>query len=368
MAKKWQGLAIIEPMSISIPTAAEAAPGAQDAGARDSTRKITASDVAERAGVSRWTVSRAFTDGASVAPAVRERILEVATELGYRPNLLARGLIKRRTHLIGVVVDELANPNLTLLLDEVTRQLQRQGHLSILLNISESDSSASMLSLADQFQVDGLIFLGTVLTEDLVRLAQDVRHIPLVVLYRSSDHPDLQVVTTDNERAGREIAALVAAEGVQRIAYMAGPPADSTQLRRLEGFREGLAQHGLWADTVLHAGHYRRECGEAAMAAVLDACPPAEWPELLFCENDILAIGAADLLRQRGLTGRIGLIGFDDIEQAGSPSYDLTTYHQPMHALVSEAVRRVVGGESGTPRVLLPGTLVRRSSHRRPAA
>jgi LacI family transcriptional regulator len=318
--------------------------------------------------VSRWTVSRAFTDGASVAPAVRERILEVATELGYRPNLLARGLIKRRTHLIGVVVDELANPNQAPLLDEVSRQLQRQGHLSILLNISEADSTTPMLLLADQFQVDGLIFLGTVLTEELVRLAQEVRHIPLVVLYRSSEHPGIQVVATDNERAGREIAALVAAEGVQRIAYMAGPPAESTQLRRLDGFRDGLAQHGLHVGAVLHAGHYRRECGELAMAAVLDGSAPDAWPELLFCENDILAIGAADLLRKRGLLGRIGLIGFDNIEQAGSPAYDLTTYHQPMQALVTEAVRRVVGGESATSRVLLPGELMRRSSHRRPAA
>ncbi len=356
------------PSSDPVPVADSARPD-DDAPPRPAapgeSRKVTAIDVAERAGVSRWTVSRAFTDGASVAPEVRERILEVATELGYRPNLLARGLIKRRSQLIGVVVDELANPNLMPVLDEITRQLQREGHLSILLNISDRTAQRPLLTLADQFQVDGLIFLGTVLTDDLVRLALEVRHIPLVVLYRSTVHPEIQVVSTDGRAAGRALADLVAAEGAGHVAYMSGTPSESTQLRRLDGFREGLSGHGLALRTVIGTDHYRRDCGASALHALLESRAPQDWPDMLFCETDILAIGAIDLLRQRGLEGRIGILGFDDIELASSPTYDLTTWHQPMKALVTEGVRRLLGGEVTQPQQHLSGWLVRRGSHRR---
>lgn len=332
---------------------------------RDVARKVTASDVAERAGVSKWTVSRAFTEGASVSEKARKRVLEAAAELSYRPNLLARSLTKRRTQMVGLVVDELANPNLAPILDEATRQLQRRGYLAMLLNISGELGQGSALSLADQFQVDGLIFLGTVLTDELVQLAQEIRHIPLVVLYRNSDNPNIQVVSTDGYRAGREIAALLIEQRYRRIGYMTGPISESTQLRRLEGFRDSLAERGLSVDTILGAGHYQRDCGFRILERYLAATPTAERVEALFCENDILAIGALDALDARGESGSMGIVGFDDIEQAASPGYALTTYRQPLEQLVSEAIRRVVTLEASPRRFLVPGTLVRRDSHRK---
>ncbi|WP_280546789.1 LacI family DNA-binding transcriptional regulator [Halomonas sp. 11-S5] len=329
------------------------------------THKVTASDVARRAGVSKWTVSRAFTEGASISPKAREKVLQAAAELGYRPNLLARGLTKRQTRIVGLVVDEMDNPNLLGLLNETSLQLQRRGYLSMLLNISEEDREGAAISLADQFQVDGLIFLGTVLTEELVRLAHDIRHIPLVVLYRNCEDPDIQVVSTDGYAAGREIAELlVTQQGYRRIGYMAGPSSETTRLRRLAGFQEGLAQHGVDAIELLEAGHYQRERGVAVLANYLEATPAAERIEALFCENDILAIGALDALSERGLTDRLAVVGFDDIELAASPRYALTTYRQPLESLVSEAIRRVIERPDAETQHLQRGELILRRSHR----
>ena len=84
-------------------------------------KKVTAKDVAERAGVAKWTVSRAFVEGASVAPDVRDHILRIAATMGYRPNLLARSLTTRSTRLIGIVVDELGNLNQLRVLNEATQ-------------------------------------------------------------------------------------------------------------------------------------------------------------------------------------------------------------------------------------------------------
>lgn len=330
------------------------------------THKVTASDVAQLAGVSKWTVSRAFTEGASISPEARERVLQAATKLGYRPNLLARSLATKRTRLVGLVVDGLKNPNLFLVLDEVTLQLQRQGYMAMLLNITSEHSQGPALSLADQFQVDGLIFLGTILTEELLQLALEIRNIPLIVLYRSSDNPNIHVVTTDGYRAGREIAGLLAEQDYRRFGYMIGPVAESAPLRRMDGFRDGLAERGLELGTILTAGHYDRDYGFRTLTHYLASTPPEERIEALFCENDILAIGALDALRAWGEATPMAIVGFDGIELAASPTYDLTTYRQPVEVLVAEAIRRLTAEGEVPSRYLAPGTLVKRSSHLRP--
>lgn len=328
-------------------------------------RKVTASDVAKRAGVSKWTVSRAFTAGASISPDTLERVQKAADELGYRPNLLARSLSKKRTNLVGLVIDELANPNMLLLLDQVTTRLQRRGMLSMVLNITTDHDLRTALSLADQFQVDGVIFLGTLIPDELIDLVQNVRHIPLIVVYRNSEIPGIQVVATDGYTAGREIGGLLVDQGYRRIGYLAGPVSESTQLRRIEGFCSLLEERGQRLALKLEAGHYSRQRGYEEMRAYLQETAPEQRVEALFCENDILALGALDALREQGAEGTLAVVGFDDIEQACSPSYRLTTYRQPCEVLIAEAVRRLTDDAEAPRRYLAPGELILRDSHLR---
>ena len=322
--------------------------------------KVTARDVARAAGVSQWTVSRAFTKGASISPKSLERVRRAAEKLGYRPNLLARSLRTKQTHIVGLAVDELANPNILLVLDALTRELQAKGYTAMLLNLNGEHRRGPTLSLADQFQVDAVIFTGTFLTPDLVRLALEIRNIPLIVLYGNSDNPDLQVVTTDGSRGGREIAELLANQGYQRFAYMGGTAA-TVVLRRLDGFREGLALRGLTLGAVVEAVHYSRASGYQAMLQYLDATPQDVRAEAMFCENDIMAIGAMDALHDRG--ARMAIVGFDGIELAASTRYDLTTYRQPLELLVHEAVQRVTPDDERPSRFVARGELIVRCSH-----
>jgi DNA-binding LacI/PurR family transcriptional regulator len=333
---------------------------------QSTTKKITATDVAERVGVSKWTVSRAFTDGASIAPDVRERVLQVAAEMGYTPNLLARSLSTRSSRLVALVVDELGNPNQLYLLNEATRQLQAQGFSSLLLNLSPEYGPDAALRLADQFQVDGIMFMGTSLNQELIELAQKIRRIPLVVVSRNSSLANIPYVTTDGYAAGAEIADLFLAEGCRRIGHMAGPASDRTELRRLDGFRDRLQARGEALDCVLKTTHYRRDEGMQALLRYLGATPRDKRIDALFCESDILAIGALDALYSMGAQHRIAIVGFDDIEMASAPPYALTTFRQPTDYLVSEAIRRLLQPDSVAETSLLaPGTLVLRSSHRR---
>lgn len=326
-------------------------------------RKVTASDVAKRAGVSKWTVSRAFTPGASISPRTLERVQKAADELGYRPNLLARSLSKKHTNLVGLVVDELENPNILKVLAQVTAQLQRKGIISMVLNITSDHDYGAALSLADQFQVDGVIFLGTVLPDELIDLVKNVRHIPLIVLYRNSDIPDIQVVATDGNAAGRSIGQLFVDQSYHRIGYLAGPSSQSTQLQRFEGFEGRLSESGLHVELVLGGGGYSRIQGYQAVKGYLERTAEQERIEALFCENDVLAIGALDALRESGNEGSIAIVGFDDIEQAASPSYQLTTVRQPLELLVDEAIGRLSHNPQRPRRTMLEGELVLRRSH-----
>jgi DNA-binding LacI/PurR family transcriptional regulator len=328
-------------------------------------RKATASDIAKLAGVSKWTVSRAFTEGASIAPEVKANIRKIAAELGYAPNLLARSLTTKSTHLIALVVDELGNPNQLRTLNETTRQLQSKGYSTLLLNLSSEYSTAAALRLADQFQVEGIIFLGTTLRRELIDLAQQIKHIPLVVILRNTG-PTIPFVSTDGYGAGVEIANLFLEQGYRRIGYMAGPLSERTELRRMEGFRDRLEELGCKLSTTLEASHYRREEGMQALLRYLEATPRAERLEALFCENDILAIGAIDALVASNARNKIAIVGFDGIELGESPSYELTTFRQPIELLVSEAIRRLIEPDAAKHGSLMaPGTLVVRTSHRR---
>jgi DNA-binding LacI/PurR family transcriptional regulator len=329
-------------------------------------KKVTAKDVAERAEVSKWTVSRAFTDGASVAPEVRERIRRVAAEMGYAPNLLARSLTTRSTRLIALVVNELGNYNQLRVLSEATRQIQALGYSSLLLNLSSDTSPTEAVRLADQFQVDGIVFMGASLKQDLIELARRLRHIPLVVILRNSGDADIPYVSTDGYAAGAEIADLFLAQGYRRIGYLAGLVSERAELRRLQGFRDRLNACGVPLAQTLEASHYLRDAGMLALQRYLEATPRDARLEALFCENDILAIGALDALVATNHQHKLAIVGFDDIELASSPSYELTTFRQPIEHLVSEALRRIVDPDAATLGSLMaPGALVLRQSHRR---
>jgi len=329
-------------------------------------KKVTASDVAKRAGVSKWTVSRAFTDGASIAPKVRDLIRSLAAEMDYSPNLLARSLSTRSSGLIAVVADELANPNQLNTLNELTRQLQAQGLNSLLLNVNPEYKPATAIRLANQFQVDGIIFMGTTLTQELIELAQRINHIPLVVIMRNSRLADIPFVTTDGYAAGAEIANLFLTQGYKRIGFMAGPTSERTELRRMEGFRDRLGEAGIALTTILETAHYHRLQGMRAMQRCLETMPRDLRPEALFCESDILAIGALDALHAANAQRKIAIVGFDDIEMAASPQYELTTFRQPVEYLVSEAIKLIVSpGSAASTALMAPGSIVLRDSHRR---
>jgi LacI family transcriptional regulator len=129
---------------------------------------------------------------------------------------------------------------------------------------------------------------------------------------------------------------------------MKGPDTESTQLLRFEGYRDrlvelGVAEAGI---TLLKANHYNRASGYNAYHQYLTSTPPEAWAEAMFCENDILAIGVLDALASAAPEHHLGIVGYDNIELAGSSRYQLTTFAQPLSDMLQEAVYRLTAPES----------------------
>ncbi|MEG3135949.1 LacI family DNA-binding transcriptional regulator [Rouxiella sp. T17] len=326
--------------------------------------KATASDVAKRAGVSKWTVSRAFTPGASVSDKAQKKVLAAAAELGYRPNLLARSLTKKSTHIVGVAIDELKNPHSMKMLDAATKELQARGYMALLLNITEGENYQAVMAMADQLQVDGILFLGNILTDELFAVAHTMHHIPFVQVCRNnSDEREIEVVNVDGFNAGREIAALLLAEGYQRFGYLKGPDSETSQLMRLEGYCERLNEAGFQLETLLIAGHYDRKLAYDTLLNYLQTTPPEERVEAMFCENDILALGALEALRSLDMQHSMAIVGFDDIDEADSATWQLTTFSQQLGKLMTEALNRLIDNEIDEQGDWRKGELKVRRSH-----
>lgn len=216
---------------------------------------------------------------------------------------------------------------------------------------------------ADGHLVDGILFLATVLTQEWAAIAQDLHQIPLVQVCRNTESEHIDVVNIDGYRAGEEIAGLLIEQGHRRFGYMKGPDTQSSHLLRMEGYRDKLMATGFQLDRVLTAGHYDRQRGFQLMSEYLQATPESERVEALFCENDVLALGALEALRQTAPSSAMAVVGFDDIDEAGSANWALTSYSQRIDRLVEEALNRLIDNRATADGAWRHGELRVRRSH-----
>lgn len=325
------------------------------------TKNITARDVAKLAGVSKWTVSRAFTQGSSISESSLNKVLKAAEELGYKPNLLARSLAKNKTNMVAILISELGSPVVLTVFDELTSKLQNKGLIPIVLNIHSKKDYKNALTLAGQLQVDGIIFLGTDLPQEIVE--KNIEHIPLISLYRHCDTPNVHSVSTDGISAGQQVANLFMKLGYKRMAYMSGPEQKSTGLLRFQGFNSRLSECDIPLEHRFNIKHYARDLAFNCLSDYIKTTDVNQRVDAIFCENDILAIGALDALHHHKIDNTIAIVGFDDIDLASSPKYRLTTFRQELIPLVSKSVELLNSDINSNNKILMPGTLITRQSH-----
>jgi LacI family transcriptional regulator len=337
-------------------------------------REPTIRDVARKAGVSKSTVSNVIRDAGKTSAATRARVLGAIADVGYRPNAIARSLVRRRTTTVGILVGDLANPFYSELAKLVEQRLAAAGYATMICNTdghaaSERDRIESLL----EHRATGIVMLQF---SGEWPLADELRAqgIPLVVVSCWEEGSDCVAV---DDVAGVRLAVDHLVElGHRRIAYLSsGLVEPKTDRLRLEGYRRALRAAGIRFERklVLRWEEPAYLSSDRELVAAIEGLLAGPAPPTAFVvSNDLVAIDLVETLEQIGLRvpGQVSVVGFDDIALAGLARVSLTTVAQPREALAeigsSIVLERIMDGIGGPLRQvhLAPELVVRASTAR----
>jgi DNA-binding LacI/PurR family transcriptional regulator len=315
-------------------------------------------DVAAAAGVATSTVSRAFSTPGRVSAATRERVLAVASELGYRPNPHARALLSGRHHTVAMVVSDITNPHYFELIRGAEMRARMSEYTLLLVNAEESPRMEweQIQRLAPA--VDGFLLAASRLPDENLRQIAGQR--PVVLMSR--ELPGLTSVVLDHIEGCRQIVAHLSSLGHRELVYLAGPRHSWMAGTRWSALQAAAEQVGIAARRVGPFTPKVSQGGAAADGALNDGATA------IVAHNDLLAIGVMQRLAQRGVRvpDDVSVVGFDDIFAADVCTPGLTTLGGAHADLGRAAVELLLTAGSRAaddqPRVVLPTELVLRGS------
>lgn len=324
-------------------------------------------DVARLANVSESTVSRVINRTIPVDAGTRLRVEEAVQKLDYKPNLLAKGLRIKRTHLIGLVVPEIVHHTFASFIQFLEESAVARGYNVIVGNHKDDPAlEESFIDMLVRRNVDGIIFTR-VSDESRIMKIIDRARVPVVVIDRAAEHEKLASVVLNNRRAGQIAADHLCGLGHRAIGCVCGPLKIPLSRERLAGFREELSRFGAaLPDDAVFEGDYKFESGMRGAEAIL-----ARHPELtaIWAQNDLMAVGVLKHLLAIGreVPSRMSLVGMDDITLARMITPALTTVTQPFEQICEKAVEMLLsmkeGDMSSQRRITLePGLAVRDST------
>lgn len=299
-------------------------------------------DVARRAKVSVATVSAVVNESAYVSPTLKSRVTRAIQELNYRPNLLARSLATQQSHMLGMIVPDIANP----FWPEVVRGAEDCAHAAgytLLLSNSDDDAGKEelYLHLFLAKRIDGVILAKApgVLSEEIVAHLKSNR-VGLVQLLREAPQSPFDAVLLDDRDAAYEAVSHLLRLEYRRIAIIAGPARVNTAQRRLAGYRAALKDWEIPVDSTLcYQGDFRVKSGYIAGLELLK-----RKPEAVFVSNYLMAVGLMKAVRQYRLRcpQDLAIVTCDDHPWVESFSPQLTTVNFPKYELGSEAARMLI--------------------------
>ncbi len=325
-------------------------------------------DIARELGVSLATVSRALADSPDISVETKERVWATAEALNYLPNLMARSLRSKRSRVVGVVVQEVSTEFGAQAIRGIHDELSRCGY-QMLLSAGSTSPEQERIAVSTLLErsVDGMIVADAVHhVAEGVQADLDAAKVPTVYVNRRLRAAAVSFVGPDDVFGGYLATEHLITHGHRRIAYLAGPAQWQASRDRLDGYVLALGDYGLGSDERLLAqGDWAVESGYDATISLLDLDEP---PTAIFVANDLMAAGAIDAARERGLRlpDDLALVGFDAREMSRYLRPALTTVTRPTYELgrtaASLLVEQVMKIRSEPATVAVRGRLVYRAS------
>jgi LacI family transcriptional regulator len=297
----------------------------------------TIADVATAAGVSISTVSRVVRDHTDVSAPTRAAVLAAIERMGFRPSSIARALVSGRSHTIGLLVSDIANPFYPQIAKSVEREAARHGYKVIISNTDDSvDETAQLLSRLIEHGIDGIVHASVGSDEELVRDSLTGR-VPVVFTNRRPRSTVANFVVADNELGARELTQHMVELGHRRLGFIGGPAFATNALERLSGFLTVMKEAGLDSSLVAEAG-FDIESGRLVARQWLIG---PNRPTAIIGVNDLVTLGAMEAALEVGLRipVDVAMAGFDDIQLASSSLIGLTSVSQHIDRMGQRAVQ-----------------------------
>ncbi|HEY1626403.1 MAG TPA: LacI family DNA-binding transcriptional regulator [Streptosporangiaceae bacterium] len=325
-------------------------------------RPVRIKDVAAYAGVSVATVSRVLNGDPAVDEDFRGRVRAAVAELGYRPNRLARNLRRQQMEALGIVVPDIENPHFA----EAVRVIEviaiGQGYRVLVCNTDEdSERQAACLSMLADERVGGIVLSPSDPDGDIGQL-RDLG-IPVVTIDRALKQAPTDLIVADNVPAVQTATQRLIDTGHRRIAFVGGRSKVETGSERQEGYLAAVTAAGL--PQIVTDGGFRRDAARAAVAGLLDQAGP---PSALIIANNLMAVGALQAIRDRGLRipSDIAVIAVDNPDWSELLDPPLTVLAQPIRTMATRAaellLQRIRGEQFEPVHEVYPLELIVRSS------
>ena len=305
-------------------------------------------DVAAAAGVSVATASKALNDTGRMTAETRERVKRAASELGFRPNAMARGLLSKRSFTIGLLTNDTYGRFTLPVMAGISEALVDHG-VSVFLCTIEDDPVLARVhvdAMLDK-QVDGIIASGKRIDR---QLPVDLSNLAVPVVYAVTEGPaDSVTLVSDDAQGSREAVQWLAGLGRKRIVHVTGPSSFASVQIRADAYRGVVGG----SSEVLH-GHWSEASGHEAVARLWSGA--GQKPDGIFCGNDQIARGVVDALRERGVDvpADVSVVGFDNWEiVAAATRPPLTSVDMNLKALGREAGLTILALAEG--RAVEPG-------------
>jgi LacI family repressor for deo operon, udp, cdd, tsx, nupC, and nupG len=301
---------------------------------------VSIKDIAQAAGVSHSTVSRALSDSPLVKAETKARIQRLAQEMGYSPDAIARSLVTQQTRTVGIVVTTITDPFVAQVVQGIEDTAHENDYSVILASsAAEPERELAAVEMLRAKRVDSLIVtssrVGALYLEYLERIG-----VPVVLINNHNAQSGRYIfsVSVDNHHGGYLATCHLVERGHRRIAYVSGPADHSDDAARMAGYQQALHESGIALDpTLVVPGDGCIGGGERALAGLFSLTSP---PTAVFCYNDMTAIGLLSAAQQAGLSvpEDLAVVGFDNIPFASHVSPPLTTIAQPQRDMGRQAM------------------------------
>jgi LacI family transcriptional regulator len=328
---------------------------------------VTLKDIAERAGVTSATVSMVINNKPNISEATRKKVLKIAKELNYYPNVIARGLATKKSNSIGVIVPNLASSFVVRVLQGI-KSTNRDIEYTVQLfdTVGQKESEAQLFQrLARERRIDGVILISSTVTDEELNIFRE-ESVPSIVVARRCDN--LDSVYVNNEHGAMDATDYLISKGHKVIACVTSRKQGLPMYERLQGYKNALSRHDIpfRSELVFEVEDDQMEDGLKVFERIRDVQPKVS--AVFVPAGDMVAIGIIKEAKKNGvkIPQNWAIVGYDDIPAAEVIEPSLTTVRQPKLEMGDYAINMIVdkieGRESGVKHKELPTKFIIRES------